>query len=64
MNFEQAALLFKLNYRCPKTKQELTNAYKQSLTSTTSTLIEVVTNRKQNVNNQELLKKKILSTLN
>lgn len=48
LTFEAAAQMFNLNYSRPSTKEEFVRTYKIALTSKSSTLIEVTSDRKQN----------------
>lgn len=49
LNFASAAEMFDLNYANPASAQEFVHAYKIALQSRTSTIIEVTSDRKQNV---------------
>ena len=47
--FANAAAMFELNYSRPHDVSSFKKAYKQALTSKTATIIEVITNREENV---------------
>ena len=59
LTFEAAAEMFDLNYTSPATHEEFTRAYKIALESRTSTLIEITSDRKQNVALVKGLREKI-----
>lgn len=57
INFKSAAELFRLNYSITTAKSTFTEAYHKALTSDTSTIIEVLSNRDSNHKlHQELIK--------
>ncbi len=63
LSFESAAKLFNLNYAQPKTKTEFKNFYQKAVSGKTSTIIEVIANREQNVAIHHDLQKKIAVAL-
>ena len=61
--FEAAARMFDINYRKPQTLTEFKEVYQKALGSNHSTLIEVQTDREQNVLLHKKLQKKIIEML-
>jgi 2-succinyl-5-enolpyruvyl-6-hydroxy-3-cyclohexene-1-carboxylate synthase len=49
LQFQHAAGLFELQYTAPATREEFLKAYRRALEAVTSSLIEVVTDRNQNL---------------
>ncbi len=60
INFKSAAELFRLNYSIATAKSTFTEAYQKALTSNTSTIIEVLSNRDSN----HKLHQKIIKSIN
>jgi 2-succinyl-5-enolpyruvyl-6-hydroxy-3-cyclohexene-1-carboxylate synthase len=58
-NFEAAALMFGLNYARPATQEEFLKTYRAALKSRTSTIIEVTSNRRENVESIKALQGRI-----
>ncbi|MEE4375906.1 MAG: 2-succinyl-5-enolpyruvyl-6-hydroxy-3-cyclohexene-1-carboxylic-acid synthase [Candidatus Competibacteraceae bacterium] len=64
LSFQSAATLFSLHYSAPQTRQEFIAAYQKALTSSRSTLIEVSTDRQDNLACHRRLQGMIAAHLN
>jgi 2-succinyl-5-enolpyruvyl-6-hydroxy-3-cyclohexene-1-carboxylate synthase len=64
LTFESAAQLFKIKYCHPQTNEELTNAYQGALKTKQSTIIEVRTERANNLECHNQLQQEIHKTVN
>lgn len=63
LTFSKAAELFNLRYAHPGTKSELVSAYRAGIARNASTLIEIVTDRVENVKVHSLLQERIVNAL-
>lgn len=59
LEFSHAAKMFGLSYRAPKTMQEFSDAYGEALLAKDSTIIEVITERSENIQMHRFLQEKI-----
>ncbi len=63
LTFEKIAATFKLDYYQPRSKDAFASAYKTSLNSKRSAVIEIITDRQENLAFHKLLQEKIKSTI-
>ena len=64
LEFQHAARMFDIHYTAPETMREFNNTYYKAARSGTSTIIEIKTRRKDNINMHRHLQDKIKTAIN